>query len=117
MRKVSLPRDQHQKVIQVMGLADAGAHVLTSAAGEVQKNATAFDATTNVITVYFTAAVYIKFGFDNTVVAAATDHYIPAGLRVPIALGTGDQNDTNYSYMSMLPVVVAATKGYVSENQ
>lgn len=117
MRKVALPRDQHQKVIQVMGLADGGAHVISSTTGEVEVNAVAFDADTNVITVYFTAAVFIKFGHANTVIATTSDHYIPAGLRVPIAVGTGDQNDTNYSFMSMLPVVAAATKGYISENQ
>lgn len=77
-KRVDLPRSSDDTVIPVAALKDGGSHAITSSAASA-RNSVAFDAGEQIVSVYATQAVFIKFG-DATVEAAATDHYFPAGV-------------------------------------
>jgi P pilus assembly chaperone PapD len=95
-----------------MRLRDSGAHAIT-AGGTSARNSTAFNAQTQVISVYATTPVYLNFG-DNTVTASNTDHYYPAGVYYDFAIGS-----TRTGHNTHLAVLSASGTGtvYVSEKE
>lgn len=69
----SLPTDSNNNPIPALGLKDSGAHKLTVSATS-SRNTTAFASDTQIISLYATVPVYIRFG-DFGVTATTSDHY------------------------------------------
>lgn len=81
-----LPRDAFGDKIQTLGVKDNGSHQISVSATSA-RNATKFDDKTSIIWLYATADLYFKIG-DADVTATATDHFLPAGLRIPMPVRT-----------------------------
>ncbi|MCB1558179.1 MAG: hypothetical protein KDJ50_04580 [Alphaproteobacteria bacterium] len=75
------------------------------------RNATAFASDTQIISVYATVPVYIRFG-DATVTATTSDHFFPAGFYYDFAIG-GD----GVAHKTHMAVLRQSTDGtvYISE--
>ena len=91
-----LAKDDDSNPIQALGVRDDGAFKGSPSGTSVRLGP--FDADTKVIYIGASAAMNYKLG-DSSVTAAATDHYIPAGVLVPLKTkgrlyiafyGTGD---------------------------
>ena len=93
-----LPRDAHGHPIPAVRLKPAGAHMI-SAGDTSARNATAFAADTQVVSLYASGPVFLKFG-DETVTAAATDHYYPTGVYYDFALGGDGTN--HYTHLAVI---------------
>ena len=109
-----MPKDADNNIIPALRLKDGGAHNIASS-GSAQRNTTAFNQDTKVISLYATEAVYIKFG-ETDVAATANDHYFPAGLYYDIALSGGGAKGAHYAYISVLQVANAGNV-FVSEKE
>lgn len=83
----SLPLDNDKNPIPALRLRSGGAHTIAATATSA-RNTTVFNSATRVVSIYATGPVYLKFG-DNTVTAAASDHFFPAGLYYDFAIGGG----------------------------
>ncbi len=81
----SLPTDSNNNPIPALGLKDSGAHKLTVSATS-SRNTTAFATDTQIISLYTTVPVYIRFG-DSGVTATTSDHYFPAGYYYDFSIG------------------------------
>ena len=81
-----LPQDMDNNPIQALRLKDGGAHTITVSATSA-RNATAFAASTGVVSLYADTDVYVAFG-DNTVAATTGDHFFPAGLYYDVSIGS-----------------------------
>lgn len=105
-----LPTDQNNNPIPAMRLRPGGAHKIAASATSA-RNTTAFDSETQVVSVYATVGVYIRFG-NSSVTATTSDHYFPAGVYYDIAIGGDGSAQTNY-----MAVLRESTDGnvYVSE--
>jgi hypothetical protein len=105
-----LPTDQNNNPIPALGLKDSGAHKISVTATS-NRNATAFSAETQIISLYATVPVYIRFG-SGAVTATATDHFFPAGVYYDVAIG-GD----GAAHKTHLAVIREASDGtvYISE--
>ncbi len=102
-----LPTDDNNNPIPALRLRDGGAHIVTATA-TAARNPNSFDAGTQIVSVYATVAVYVKFG-SSTVTATTADHYFPAGLYYDFAIGGEGQNQaTNVSILRAEP-----TDGFV----
>lgn len=82
-----LPRDDDNIPIQILRLKAGKAHAISVTATSA-RNATAFDASTRAIAVYATGPCFVRSG-GATVVAVATDHYLPGGTYLYFSLGQG----------------------------
>jgi hypothetical protein len=82
-----LPRDDEHKSIPAMRLAESGAHSINAGASSA-RNASAFNESTRVISLYATGPVYVRFG-GSTVTASDSDHYFPGGVYYDMAIGGG----------------------------
>jgi hypothetical protein len=105
-----LPTDANSNPIPALRLRPGAAHTISVTATSA-RNTTAFNAATRVVGVYATQPMFIRFG-DNTVTAAATDHYLPADTYLDISIAADDvQSSTN------LAAVRAVADGtlYISE--
>ncbi len=107
-----LPQDLNDNPIPALRLKTGGAHNITIGASSA-RNASAFDASTRVISIYSDVPVYIAFG-DSSINATASDHYFPANLYYDIAIG-GDSS-AHYTHMAVLQVSQAGTI-YISEKE
>ncbi len=107
-----LPRDAENIPLNALRYKDNSAHSIDVTAISTQ-NATAFDAQTKIVSLYATGPVFLRFG-DNSVSAALTDHYFPAGVYCDVSIGGGKTaHDTHVA-------VVAADydcKLYISERE
>lgn len=93
-----LPTDQNNNPIPALRLKDGGAHQI--AAGSTSaRNSTAFDSGTQVVSIYATVPVYLRFG-NASVTAATTDHYFPSGIYYDIAIG-GD-GSAHHTHLAVL---------------
>jgi hypothetical protein len=81
----TLPLDTQGNPIPALGYMDGGAKTVTIAS-TTNRTSSTFGTSTRVISVYATVACFIRLG-TSTVNAAATDHYIPAGVYHDIAIG------------------------------
>ena len=100
-----LPLDASGHPIDVLHLMPGTAQQIVVTATSA-RNATPFGAATAAIAVYTTQSCFIRTG-NNTVTAAATDHFLPAGFYTTLAL----KGDT------YLAAISGGTNGtlYVSE--
>ncbi|HNQ91348.1 MAG TPA: hypothetical protein PKI93_00280 [Alphaproteobacteria bacterium] len=105
-----MPTDQNNNPIPALRLKDAGSHKITATATSA-RNSTAFDAETQIVSLYATVGVYIKFG-TSTVTATTSDHYFPAGVYYDFAIG-GDGS----AHKTHMAVLRESTDGtvYISE--
>lgn len=106
-----MPQDAWYQPIPALRLKDGGAHVIVAAAAAT-RNAVPFPADTKVISICPTVAVFVKCG-TSAVVAAGTDHYIPAGLYYDIALNVED-TDKN-THISVIRAETTDGVLYISE--
>ena len=108
-----LPTDVNNNPIPAMRLkASGGAHQVAVTATSA-RNATAFGSETEIVSLYATGAVYIKFG-NSSVTATASDHYFPAGVYYDFSIGGG--NVKQYTHVAVLRVDQDCTL-YVSEKE
>ena len=89
-----LPKDQDNNPIQVLKMRDGGAHQIAVTSTSA-KNVTAFDNGTQVISLYATGPVYIKFG-GSDVVATTGDHFFPGGIYYDVSLGNGKASHASH---------------------
>lgn len=89
-----LPTDENNNPIPALRLRPGGAHKITTTAVSA-RNTVPFASGTRVISLYATAPVFVRFG-DNTVTAATTDHYFPAGIYYDVAIGGEEAAQTLY---------------------
>lgn len=109
-----LPKDADNNVIPALRLKNGGAHNVASGT-TAQRNTTAFDDSTKIISLFATEAVYIKFG-ESDVVATTNDHYFPAGVYYDIALSGGAGKAAQHNYVSVLQVSTAGNV-FISEKE
>jgi len=107
-----LPRDSENNIIPAVRLKASGAHAISATASSA-RNATGFGADTQVISLYATVPVYVKFGTSG-VTATASDHYFPAGVYYDFSIGGGKVG--HYTHMA---VIRASSDGtvYISEKE
>ncbi len=105
-----LPTDSNDHVIPALRLKDGAAQTI-SATGTTAKNATAFNASTRVVTLYADVPVYLAFG-DSSVTATASDHYFPEGTYYSFSIG-GDGS----AHSTHVAALAFASNGtvYISE--
>ncbi len=110
----SLPTDVNSNVIPAMRLKSGGAHAIAATTTSA-RNATAFSADTKVISLYATAAVYVKFGMSG-VTATNTDHYFPAGTYYDVAISGGDVKGPHNTHIAVMTLTGTGTV-YISEKE
>ncbi len=105
-----LPTDENNTPIPALRLRDGGAHKINVTATSA-RNSVAFDAGTRIISLYAPVAMYVRQG-DASVVATTSDHYLPAGSSLDIAIG-GEEA----AHSSFLATLRVDTDGilYISE--
>lgn len=108
-----LPRDSENNVIPAVRLKPSGAHSVAVTATSA-RNSTAFNAETQVISLYATVPVYVKFG-TSSVTATSSDHYFPAGVYYDFSIGGGKVN--HYTHVAVLRVGSIDGIVYVSEKE
>jgi hypothetical protein len=111
-----LPLDEDDNPIPAMRLKSTGGAHTISATATTARNATAFAATTKVVSVYATGAVYLRFG-GSTVTAANTDHYFPEGTYYDFAIQGGKSGKGPHN--THLAVIAAGSNCtvYISEKE
>lgn len=88
------PLDSNNNPIPALRLKDSGAHSIAATASSA-RNSTAFDADTEIVSLYASVPVYIKMG-DATVAATTSDHYFPDGLYYDFAIGADNANHNTH---------------------
>lgn len=106
-----LPTDDNNNPIPALRLKDGGAYAI-AATTTAAANLSAFPATTQVISIYATVPVFLKFS-ENGAVATASDHYFPAGVYYDFAIG--GEEAVHYNYLSVLRSGASDGIVYVSE--
>lgn len=110
-----LPRDDDNNIIPAMRLVAGGGHTIAASATSA-RNATAFAATTRVVSVYATGPVFIQFG-KSTVTATTSSHYYPDGIYYDFALSGGFSGKSiHYTHLAVLAADENCTV-YVSEKE
>lgn len=107
-----LPLDINGNPIPAIRLKNGGAHAISVTATSA-RNSTAFDSTTELVSLHATGPVFVKFG-DSSVTATTSDHYFPAGIYYDFAIG-GDASK-QYSHIAVLRADTDCTL-YVSEKE
>lgn len=108
-----LPRDSENNVIPAVRLKGQSAHAINATAASA-RNITAFADDTQIISVYATVPVRLRFG-DDSVSAVATDHYFPAGVYYDFSIGGGKVN--HYSHLAILREGSTDGVVYISEKE
>ncbi len=91
----TLPLDTDKNAIPALRLkVSGGAHAIAATATSA-RNTTAFNVATQVVSLYATGPVYVRFG-GSSVVATTTDHYFPAGVYYDFTIGTVKTGQTQY---------------------
>lgn len=108
-----LPRDSENNIIPAVRLKASGAHSIAATASSA-RNSTAFAEDTNIISVYATVPVCLKFGTSG-VTAAATDHYFPAGVYYDFSIGGGKIN--HYTHVAVIRSGSTDGTVYISEKE
>ena len=107
-----LPQDLNDNPIPALRMKSGGAHSI-AAGGSSARNSTAFEADTQIVSLYADVPVYIAFG-DSSITASSADHYLPAGLYYDVSIG-GDHS-AHYTHIAVLQVSSAGTL-YISEKE
>lgn len=108
-----LPTDANNNAIPAVRLKPDGAHRINTSDTGSQRNQSAFNPTTRIVSLYATAPVYLAFG-DDTITADNTDHYFPSGVYYDFAIGGG--RTSQYSHIAALAVDGEAIL-YISEKE
>lgn len=108
-----LPRDSENNVIPAVRLKASGAHAVNATATSA-RNSTAFNDETQVISLYATVPVYVKFG-TSSVTATSGDHYFPAGVYYDFSIGGGKV--AHYPHVAFLRVGSTDGVVYISEKE
>lgn len=105
-----LPVDANSYPVPVLRLLPNGAQSIAVTATSARVT-NAFDIETRVVSVYATAAMFIRFG-NSSVVATTADHYLPADTYMDIAIA-GDETQS----FTHIAAIRSASDGtlYVSE--
>lgn len=106
-----LPTDDNNHPIPVLRLRPGGAHKITAGATSA-RNSTGFDASVQVVSVYASVPVYLRFG-TSSVVATTSDHYFPAGVYYDVAIGGEDSAQS--AFLAVLRADTTDGMVYVSE--
>jgi hypothetical protein len=109
-----LPVDSDNHPIPAMRLKPGKAHEI-SATGASARNATAFESDTQVVSLYATGPVYVRFG-ASAVEAADTDHYFPEGVYYDFSVSGGDAKGPRFTHVAVLAAGDNCTV-YVSEKE
>lgn len=104
----SMPNDNLGRPLPTLGFADGGAKTI-AITGSSTRNATPIASDVRVISLYATTACFLRFG-DATVTASNTDHFLPGGVYLDVAVGP----DTKDRYIAALRSSADGTL-YVSE--
>ncbi len=83
-----LPQDTNGNPIPTLRLKGSGAHKV-STTGISARNLVAFGTETDVIGLYATEDSFINIG-NSAVSAADSDHFLPAGTYLDLAIGPND---------------------------
>lgn len=89
-----MPTDDNNNPIPALRLKSGGAHSI-AASSVSARNATAFDAGTQIVSLYATVPVFVAFG-SSTVTATPSDHYFPAGFYYDFAVGGDGARQTTH---------------------
>lgn len=108
-----LPRDSENNVIPAIRLKSPGAHSIAATATSA-RNSTAFASDTQIISLYASVPVYVKFG-TSSVTASSGDHYFPAGVYYDFSIGGGKVN--HYTHVAVLRVGSTDGTVYISEKE
>ena len=107
-----LPQDLNDNPIPALRMKPSGAHKVTIGISSA-RNLSAFNADTQIISLYSDVPVYIAFG-DANINATTSDHYLPAGLYYDVSIG-GDHS-AHYTHVAALQASGAGTL-YISEKE
>jgi hypothetical protein len=107
-----LPVDRDNNPIPAVRLKPSGAHNIAVTASSA-RNTNAFAIDTQIVSLYATGAVYVKFG-DATVTATTSDHYFPSGIYYDFSIG-GDKVP-HYTHVAALRVAGDCSL-YISEKE
>lgn len=109
-----LPTDINNEPIQALRLkATGGAHIIAATTSASAKNATAFAASTRLVSVYATQNMYLRFG-GASASATSSDHFFPAGTYYDFAIGA--DGEAQYTYLAAR-AVSANGSVYISEKE
>ncbi len=109
-----LPKDADSNIIPVLRLKTGGAHTISATASSA-RNSTGFSEDTQVVSLYATGPVYVKFG-ASTVTAANTDHYFPEGIYYDFAISGGDSKGPHFTHVAVIAAGSNCTV-YISEKE
>lgn len=108
-----LPLDDNGAPIPALRFKPGGAHAITSTTSASARNATAFSAGTQIVSIFATTDIYLRFG-DSAVTAATTDHFFPAGTYYDVSVGGKEVQ--RYTHMAVRAVSTGGTV-FVSEKE
>ncbi len=107
-----MPTDDNNNPIPALRLrAGAGAHAIAATASSA-RNTNAFDGGTQIVSLYATVPVYVRFG-SSSVSATSSDHYFPAGIYYDFAIG--GEGAAQYTHVAVLRADTTSGMVYVSE--
>ena len=106
-----MPTDDNNNPIPALKLKDGGSHVIAATATSA-RNSTPFPAGTQIVSVYTTVPIFIKFGV-GTITATPSDHYFPAGLYYDFAIGGDGQSQA--THIAVLRADTTDGTTYISE--
>lgn len=110
-----LPTDDDNRAIPAMRLRAVGGAQSIAATATTTRNATAFAADTQVVSLYATVPVYVRFG-SGSITATTSDHFFPDGLYYDFAIAGGDGKGPHFSNVAVLAVSASGTV-YISEKE
>ncbi|MBI1326467.1 MAG: hypothetical protein GC136_02385 [Alphaproteobacteria bacterium] len=109
-----LPTDANNNPIPALRLkATGGAHIIAATASSA-RNSTAFDSATQIVSLYATVPVYVRFG-SSSVEAANTDHYFPDSTYYDFAIGGEDTKQ--FTHVAVLRAGSEDGSVYISEKE
>lgn len=106
-----LPTDDNNNPIPALRLKGNAAHSI-SATTSSARNSTGFGSDTQVVSLYATVPVFVRFG-DSGVTATSSDHYFPAGIYYDFAIG--GESTGKSGYVAVLRADSTNGTVYVSE--
>ena len=108
-----LPRDSENNIIPAVRLKSDGAHSIAVTASSA-RNSVAFSDDTQIISLYASVPVHVKFG-TSSVTAATSDHYFPAGTYYDFSIGGGKVN--HYTHVAVIRNGSTDGTVYISEKE
>ncbi len=106
-----LPTDDNNHPIPALRFRNGGAHKIVAGASST-RNSVTFDAEVQVVSLYASVPVYLRFG-GSGVVATTSDHYFPAGVYYDVAIGGEDSAQS--SFLAVLRADTTDGMVYLSE--